>query len=337
MHLVSLGQQEFGQIRSVLSCNAENERSLLSKHSDIIVITHDSCVKHETGFGHPERPERLTAILDMLKADLPDIPVLQSPAASDQQILAAHSRLYLDEVKAASPRAGLVHLDPDTAISPGSLLAAYHGAGAAIMAVDKVMGDEASAAFCAIRPPGHHAETDAAMGFCIFGNAYIAARHAQDRHGVRNVAIVDFDVHHGNGTADMIYQHARPDIFYASTHQFPLYPGTGDPRVEDDAGGLIVNVPLPAGTGSDDFRAAYTDIIFPAVKAFKPELLIISAGFDAHRDDPIGGMRLSEADFGWVTAGLKALAPKVISVLEGGYDLPALAGSVRAHLEALRD
>jgi acetoin utilization deacetylase AcuC-like enzyme len=305
--------------------------------SNVIVITHTSCARHETGFGHPERPERLSVILEMLDADLPDIEVLESGAVTDTQILKAHSREYLDSLIAQTPKSGLVHIDPDTVLSPGSLDAARHAAGAAVMGVDQVMTGNADAAFCAIRPPGHHAEAERAMGFCLFNNAYIAARHAQDKHGVGKVAIVDFDVHHGNGTADMIYQHRRPDIFYASTHQFPLFPGTGDPTVDDDAGGLILDVPLPAGTHSEGFRTAYTDKILPALKAFGPDLLILSAGFDAHKDDPVGGMTLDEEDFRWVTAALKAVNPRIVSVLEGGYDLNALANSVRAHLEALRD
>lgn len=307
----------------------------MAEHTDVIIVTHPACVKHDTGYGHPERPERLTVIMEMLDSDLPDMPIVESPAATTEQLLYAHSQEYLDSVAAKAPAEGLAHLDEDTVLSPHSLAAARHAAGAACEAVDQVMDGRAAAAFCAIRPPGHHAEVEKAMGFCIYANAYIAARHAQEKHGVSRVAIVDFDVHHGNGTADMIYHHDRKDIFYASTHQSPFWPFTGDPEQDDDAGGLILDVPLPAGTGSDAFRAAYTDTIIPRLKAFAPELLIISAGFDAHKDDPIGGMSLDEEDFHWVTASLMETAPKVVSVLEGGYDTNALANSVRAHLEAL--
>ena len=302
----------------------------------VIVVTHPSCVAHDTGFGHPERPERLTVIMEMLDADLPDIEIVEGPAASDTQLMYAHPRDYIDDLMGKAPKDdGLVHIDPDTVLSAGSLEAARHAAGCACLGTELVMTGKAGAVFCAIRPPGHHAELDKAMGFCLFNNAYIAARHAQEKHGAKRVAIVDFDVHHGNGTADMIYQHKRDDIFYTSSHQFPLFPGTGDPQVDDDAGGLILDVPLPAGTGSEAFRAAWTDDILPRLKEFTPDLIIISAGFDAHKDDPVGGMHLDEGDFEWVTAQIKAVQPRIVSVLEGGYDLNALANSVRAHLVAL--
>lgn len=304
-------------------------------HSNVIVITHGSSVKHDTGLGHPEKAERIDVIMEMLDADLPNLTQVRAEEATDIQILRAHDREYLDELMEKSPKEGLIHLDPDTVMSPATLDAARHAAGGACLGIDMIMNKQADAAFVAMRPPGHHAEVGKAMGFCFFANAYIAARHAQEKYKVGKVAIVDFDVHHGNGTADMIYSHARDDIFYASTHQFPFYPGTGDPAVDDDANGMILDVPLPAGTGSTGFRDAYTNTIFPAVKKFAPELLIISAGFDAHKDDPVGGLHLDEEDFRWVTEGLKAICPQILSVLEGGYDLNALANSVRAHLEAL--
>lgn len=273
--------------------------------------------------------------MDMLDNDLPELEIVEAPLATDAQLMHAHSQSYVDFIVSTSPKDGLIHIDADTAMGPHSLEAARYAAGGACKAVDLVMENKSDSAFVATRPPGHHAEYEKAMGFCLFSNAYIAARHAQEEHKVGRIAIVDFDVHHGNGTAAMIYQHMRPDIFYISTHQYPLFPGTGDPNVDDDAGGLILDIPLPAGTTGKTFYDVYKNTIVPALSAIKPELMIISAGFDAHKDDPIGGMRLDEGDFAAVTTLLKATAPKVVSILEGGYDITALANSVRAHLEAL--
>ena len=301
-----------------------------------VVITHPDCIKHVTGFGHPERHERLEVIMEMLDADLPDIDIVDAPLGTDTQILYAHPQSYIDRIATAIPAEGLVALDDDTKICRDSLVAARYAVGAACLAADMVCDGRTQTAFCAIRPPGHHAEVETPMGFCIFANAYIAARHAQIKHGIGKVAIVDFDVHHGNGTAAMIYEYKRPDIFFTSSHQFPFWPGSGDPLVDDDMGGLILDVPLPAGTGSTDFRRAYSEKILPRVKAFAPELIVISAGFDAHKDDPLAGLHLDEEDFRWVTEEIKAICPKIVSVLEGGYDLNALANSVRAHLEALK-
>jgi len=300
-----------------------------------IIITHPTCVKHETGYGHPERPERLIAIMDMIRHDMPHLQVVQAPLANDGQLALAHPQSYIDHIISSIPQGGTIHLDGDTVINHFSLEAARYAAGAACHAVDLVMGGKCQSAFAATRPPGHHAVVDKAMGFCLFANAYIAARYAQEKYKTGNVAIVDFDVHHGNGTAALVYHNMRPDILYVSTHQHPLYPGTGDPAVDGDAGGLILDIPLPAGTSSAVFRAAYTDVVIPALKNFKPDLLILSAGFDAHHDDPVGGMALDEEDFAWVTRELAATCPRVVSVLEGGYDITALVNSVRAHLEAL--
>ncbi|MCB1538283.1 MAG: histone deacetylase family protein [Rhodospirillales bacterium] len=310
----------------------------MQRHTGVIIITHPDFVKHDTGPGHPERPARIAAIMDMVARDLPDIPVIDAQSATDEQITRAHPPAYLMALEAQVPMRGLVALDADTTMSPGSMEAARLAAGAGIQGVDMVLDGRAGAVFCAIRPPGHHAEMLRPMGFCLLSNAYIAARHAIDAHrcrGCRRVAIVDFDVHHGNGTADLVRRHQKGDVLYASTHQFPFYPGTGNPAVEGDAGGFILDVPLPAGTGSDVFRAAYTDAILPRLRDFAPDLVILSAGFDAHKDDPLGGMRLEAGDFAWVTQEIRAICPRIVSLLEGGYDLAALADCARAHIGAL--
>lgn len=302
----------------------------------IVVITHPDCVRHDTGPGHPERPERLAVIMDMLDNDLPDIDICEAVMGSAEQLALAHGQGYIDRVKAAVPPSGLSHeIDDDTVLSAGSWDAAMRAVGAACMGVDLVASGDMDAVFCATRPPGHHAEPEKAMGFCLFANAYIAARWAREKHGVKKIAIVDFDVHHGNGTAAMIYRDKLDGIFFVSSHQFPFWPGTGDPDVDDDAGGLILDVPLAAGTSSDGFRAAYLNSILPRLRDYAPELIVISAGFDAHKDDPIGGLNLDEEDYRWVTEQLRAICPKIVSILEGGYDLNALTNSVRAHLEAL--
>lgn len=270
----------------------------------------------------------------MLARDLPDVPVLQAVPATHAQLRFAHTQNYLDRLDDASPSTGITQMDPDTYMSPHSLEAAYLSAGAACMAVDQVMTDKAQAAFSAARPPGHHAIPESTMGFCFFANAYIAARYAQEAYDIKRVAIVDFDVHHGNGTAAMIYQQKRDDIIFASSHQHPFWPGTGGPG-DDDAGGLVINLPLPAMTSTEGFQKAWLSA-FPHLKDFAPELLVISAGFDAHRDDPVGGLDLTESDFTWITAELRKICPRIVSILEGGYSLEALETSVLAHLEALR-
>jgi len=300
-----------------------------------IIITHPTCVKHETGHGHLERPERLTSILEMLDRDLPDLQVLKATLGTDEQIRLAHPQIYLDDVITSIPKSGIAQLEGDTFVGPKSLDAARYAVGGACQAVDLVMADQARSVFVATRPPGHHAEPERAMGFCIFANAYIAARWAQEKYDAKNVAIVDFDVHHGNGTAAMIYADMRPDVYFISTHQHPLYPGTGNPDIDDDANGRIIDIPLPAGTTGEMFRAVYAGTVIPALENIKPDLLILSAGFDAHKKDPIGGMRLNDQDFFDITRMLMATCPKIVSVLEGGYDLDALASATRAHLQAL--
>ena len=302
-----------------------------------LLYTHPSFLQHDTGLGHPESAERLRAIEKALSR--PEFAALvrkEAAPASIDQLRLIHTQSHIDRVFTAVPKIGHAYLDADTVISPDSGKAALHAVGAACAAVDAVFAREAGNTFCAVRPPGHHAEPDAAMGFCLFNNVAIAAEHARSRHGVKRVAIVDFDVHHGNGTQAAF--RSQPEVLYASTHQYPWYPGTG---AANEAGiGNIFNVPLPAGSGSAEFRAAMTGKIFPAVDAFKPALILISAGFDAHRDDPLASLNWMEEDYAWVTREILDLADRhaggrLVSVLEGGYDLHALAASVSAHVRAL--
>jgi len=251
----------------------------------------------------------------------------------------AHPGEYVAQILAAVPPEGLRNVDSDTVLSAGSGEAMVRAAGAVVRAVDAVAAGEVSNAFCAVRPPGHHAESHRAMGFCLVNNIAVGALHARAKHGWQRVAVIDFDVHHGNGTQDIFWEDA--DAFYASSHQFPFYPGTGSRR-ETGAHGNVINVPLNAGTRGDVFRGAYTDEILPALTAFKPDLILISAGFDAHKDDPLGGLGLTAADFAWVTAQIMDVARevcggRVVSALEGGYNLDALADCVVAHVETLKD
>ena len=301
------------------------------------LIAHDDCYDHVTPPGHPEQVARLDAVLGALK-DM-DLVRVAAPMAAEADLLRIHPQEHVDAVRAAAPSEGWRSLDADTHMSVGSLAAAYRAAGANVRAVDMVLGGEVQNAFAAVRPPGHHAERTTPMGFCLFGSVSIAAKHALDHHGLKRVAIVDFDVHHGNGTQDLCEDDAR--ILFCSTHQMPLYPGTGHAH-EDGAYGNVLNVPLPDGAGSKAFRDAMERLVLPAVDAFKPELLLISAGFDAHADDPLVGMRLVEDDFAWVTEQLCDLADRhcqgrVVSTLEGGYDLEALAASTAAHVQVLKE
>ncbi len=300
------------------------------------LITHVACLDHVTPPGHPEQVARLDAVLGALEGM--DLVRLDAPLAAEDDILRAHPKAHLAAVRAAAPSEGWRSLDADTHMSVGTLEAAFRAAGGVVRAVDLVMGGEVGNAFAAVRPPGHHAERETAMGFCFFGSVAVAAKHALDFHGLKRVAIVDFDVHHGNGTQDLVED--DPRILFCSSHQMPLYPGTG---AADETGvGNVVNAPLADGAGSAVFRAVYERQILPAVDSFKPELLLISAGFDAHRSDPLAGVMLDEADFAWVTEQLCDLADKhcegrVVSALEGGYDLEALGASARAHVEVLRE
>ncbi|MGR3373902.1 histone deacetylase family protein [Pseudooceanicola nanhaiensis] len=299
------------------------------------LLTHPDCLNHLTPEGHPERVARLEALLPRLEGK--DLLRVRAPLAADDDLLLAHPQDHLDAIKAAEPERGIRQLDPDTWMSPGSLQAALRAAGGAVRAVDMVLSGEADNAFVACRPPGHHAETRAPMGFCLFGTVAIAAKHALERHGLERVAIVDFDVHHGNGTQDLVQSDGR--ILFVSTHQMPLYPGTGAPS-ETGPAGTVLNIALDEGTTGEVYRHILTDTILPRLRAFRPELLILSAGFDAHANDPLAGISLETADFAFVTEELCRLAAevcegRVVSCLEGGYDLDALAESGEAHVDAL--
>ena len=305
-----------------------------------LLLTHESYLTHDTGSHHPERPERLRSILKGLDQSVFSELVRESaPRATKDAMSRAHPGEYVDHVLAAVPPEGLRHLDADTVVSPGSGEAMVRAAGAVTRAVDAVAAGEVANAFCAVRPPGHHAESQRAMGFCLMNNVVVGALHARAAHGYNRVAVVDFDVHHGNGTQEMFWDDAK--AFYASTHQFPFYPGTGARR-ERGAHNNVVNVPLAAGSRGDVFCGVLADEILPALSKFKPDFILISAGFDAHKDDPLGGLGLTEADFTWATAAIVDVARdvcggRVVSALEGGYNLDALAECVVTHVETLKD
>jgi acetoin utilization deacetylase AcuC-like enzyme len=309
----------------------------------ITVYDHDDCRHHVNAPGHPERPERLAAALQgvaMLGEDLARR--VEAPLAVMDQLTRVHPQGYVERILAAEPRSGQRMIEADTGLSPGSGHAALRAAGAACAAVDQVMGEGAARepdrrAFCATRPPGHHAEPETVMGFCLFSNAAIAAEHARAVHGLTRVAVLDFDVHHGNGTQAHAWDDG--DFFYGSSHQMPLFPGTGAAG-ERGAHGQIVNVPLSPGAAGEAFRIAWQGTILPALDSFAPDLMILSAGFDADRRDPLAQLELEPEDFAWVTEALVAVAERhaqgrVVSLLEGGYDLDALREGVAAHLEAL--
>lgn len=298
------------------------------------LYSHPIYLEHITPPGHPERPDRLRAIERVLDDEpFAALDRVQSPEGDPSTILYAHPQSFLDKVQAAIPETGIVRVDSDTVISPKSWQAALTAIGAANAAVDDVFTRKADNVFVASRPPGHHAEKTTAMGFCLFNNAAIAARHAQKAHGASRVAIVDWDVHHGNGTQDIFWD--DPTVLYCSTHQMPLYPGTG--AVSETGAGNIVNAPLSPRTGSDLFREAFTSRVLPAIDDFAPDLVIISAGFDAHHRDPLAEINLTEEDFDWATGQLmesadRHAAGRLVSLLEGGYDLQGLAFSVAAHV-----
>jgi acetoin utilization deacetylase AcuC-like enzyme len=303
-----------------------------------LLLTHPSGLAHQTPAGQPERPDRLRAIEKALSAaEFAGLKREQAPEADVAAITRVHPAAYVEAMRAAVPKQGLARIDADTALSSESWEPILRAAGGAVAAVDAVVAGKAKNAFVAMRPPGHHAETATPMGFCFFNNAAIAARHALKQHGLGRVAIVDFDVHHGNGSQEIFWSDAS--VMYCSTHEMPLYPGTGA-RSERGAHDNIVNAPLTAGDGGPEFRAAFETTILPRLEAFAPELIVISAGFDAHLRDPLANLNLLEPDFAWVTQKLTELAgrhagERVVSVLEGGYDLEGLAGSVAAHVGAL--
>jgi len=301
------------------------------------LYTHPACLEHDPGRHHPESPARLRAVLAAL--DDPEFARLErreAPEASLDDLLRVHPRRHVERILGAVPRSGHVGIDADTILSPASGEAALRAAGAVVAAVDAVVSKEADNAFCAVRPPGHHAEPERAMGFCLFNNAAIGALRAREVHGLARVAVVDFDVHHGNGTQAAF--ETDGSLFYASTHQYPLYPGTG--AASETGVGNIVNVPLPPMSGSGRFRLGMTQRILPALDAFRPDLVLVSAGFDAHKNDPLAQLLLEEGDYTWVTEKLLEIAcrhadGRLIATLEGGYDLAALGASVAAHVRVL--
>ncbi|MGA9341620.1 MAG: histone deacetylase family protein [Rhodanobacteraceae bacterium] len=303
----------------------------------LALLTHPACREHDPGNGHPESPARLAAVLEALHdRRFAAIESIEAPRATRQQLARVHATTLIEDVLDRDPGSGLRRLDPDTLMSPGSAEAALRAAGAVCAAIDAVMATRVDRAFCAVRPPGHHATGDTAMGFCLFNSVAVGAAHALAAHGLERVAIVDFDVHHGNGTQDIFWSDAR--VLYASTHQYPLYPGSG--AADERGAGNIVNAPLAPGAGSAEFREACERIIFPALDAFEPQLVLISAGFDAHRLDPLAGLDLEAADYAWITDRLVEVAKRhakgrVVSSLEGGYSLEALRASTAAHVAAL--
>ena len=304
-----------------------------------LLLSHPACLAHDTGEHHPERPDRLRAILAALQDDaFASLERAEAPQATIEQLTRVHPGQIVEAVLGIRPPPDeLVMIDGDTVMSAGSAEAALRAAGAAVAAVDAVCGGMANNAFAAVRPPGHHATPTVPGGFCLFNNVVIGARHAQATYGIERLAIVDFDVHHGNGTQAVAETDAS--LFFGSTHQHPFYPGTGSAR-ERGIDGNVVNVPLAAGSGSEEFRTAWADRILPALDSFAPELIIVSAGFDAHRRDPLAQLRLETEDYAWITRELVALAGqhtggRLISSLEGGYDLEALADSAAAHVRAL--
>ncbi len=299
-------------------------------------ITHPECLKHDMGAYHPERPARLTAIEDQLIASGlgAHLKRYEAPLASDEQLARVHPMDYIQAIRAAAPQSGTVHLDPDTAMNRWSLQAALRAAGAAVLAVDLVVQKKVDAAFCAVRPPGHHACRASPMGFCIFNNVAVAARHALEAHGLERIAIVDFDVHHGNGTEDVF--EGDPQVLMVSTFQHPFYPYSG---TEDPAANMV-NVPLAAGSGSQEFREAVRESWIPALREFQPHLVLFSAGFDAHAEDDMAMLRLSDYDYAWVTEQVKDMADRyaegrMVSLLEGGYALSALGRSVVQPVQVL--
>ena len=303
------------------------------------LYTHPACLSHITGPDHPESPARLAAVLRALDRDrFAMIDRVEAPRATREQLLRVHTAAHVERMLAPVEPGRTQHLDEDTALSPGTAEAALRAAGANVAAVDAVLGGHVRHAFCAVRPPGHHATRDAAMGFCLFNNVAVGAAHALAAFRLKRVAIVDFDVHHGNGTQDIFWR--EPRVLYVSSHQMPLYPGSGEPA--ERGAGNIINRPLSAGDGPYIFRELWEGDLLPRLRAFKPQLVLVSAGFDAHESDPLADLCLGSEDYAWITAKLVELADhcaggRVVSTLEGGYDLKALATCTAAHVEALMD
>jgi acetoin utilization deacetylase AcuC-like enzyme len=303
-----------------------------------LLLSHPACLNHVTPEGHPERAARLRAVEQALSADRFHALVRdKAPEGSLDSVLLCHNEHYVDELRQVAPSEGLIYLDGDTSMSPGTWEAVMRGVGGAVAATDAVMSGAHHNAFVATRPPGHHAEINKPLGFCFFGNAAIAARHAQRKYGIGRAAVVDFDVHHGNGTQDIFW--ADPTVMYCSTHQMPLFPGTGASSERGDHD-TIVNAPLASEDGGTQFRAAFENVILPQLRKFSPELIVISAGFDAHYRDPLASLNLKAEDFGWVTRKIMDVADasasgRIVSMLEGGYDLQGLQESVAAHVAAL--
>ncbi len=302
----------------------------------ISIITHSDCLLHDPGAGHPENPQRLAGIMSALQAS--DISAMlevsEAPLGSDAQVLLAHDEFHLEKIRQTAPDEGEASLDADTHMSPGSLNAALRAVGAVCQGVDSLMAARAETIFCATRPPGHHATAHQAMGFCLFNHVAIAALYARQKYNLRRIAIVDFDVHHGNGTQDIM--RGQDGIFYISTHQSPLYPGSGE--ISENRNNNILNVPLHGGTGHNTYASIFEEQIIPVLEAWQPELLLVSAGFDAHQADPLAGMALTDETYQWLGSQLKAIANtycggKLLSVLEGGYNLDVLPGSVIAYLQ----
>jgi len=303
------------------------------------LYTHAACLQHDPGPGHAESPARLRAVLHALDQDrFAVVDRVEAPRATREQLLRVHTAAHVDRILAIAPESGVVRLDEDTLMSPASAEAGLRAAGAVIAAIDAVMKGPVSHAFCAVRPPGHHATPDTAMGFCLFNNVAVGAAHAIAAHGLKRVAIADFDVHHGNGTQDIFQR--EPRVLFISSHQSPLYPGTG--REDEHGAGNIINAPLSPGDGSYEFRELWDGALLPRLHAFKPQLVLVSAGFDAHRNDPLADIRLQTEDYAWITERLVDVAHahaggRLVSTLEGGYELSALAACASAHVSALLD
>jgi len=300
-----------------------------------IIIQHDDCLHHNSGAKHPESPQRINAVLGGLE-DIKGLQRLPAPLARPEQIERVHPAEFWAGLQAKEPSEGLVELEPDTFLNNGSIDATLRASGGLCFAIEQILAGKALRAFCAVRPPGHHSEPERAMGFCLLNHVAIGALHALENPDIRRVAIIDFDVHHGNGTQAVFEQ--NPDVMFVSSHQSPLYPGTG--HVEETGCGNILNMPLAAGDGSMEFRQAWSKLGLPAVHSFEPDLVLISAGFDAHQRDPLAQLEVQDSDYRWITEEICDLATdscqgRVASILEGGYDLEALASASRAHVEAL--